>query len=84
MLNRSTVIGVTLDNFDVSYLEDVRAWLPKNGVFDLNIAEEGMTVTLNAANYCQEQHLKINLWVEVKKGRKDKAWAEAVLTKATE
>lgn len=72
----------TIEDIDTTDLEDIIDWLPKNGVFDLNIAEQGLIKALHAENYCQECIAKIDRFIATKDSEKSKAWADAALNKA--
>jgi len=76
------ITGFSIENIDITDLESVANWLPKNGVIDLNIAEQGLVHTLHAQNACQEKITKIDRWIGVKESDKDRAWAAAALDKA--
>ena len=45
----------SIDSMDISDIEEVEAKLPKSGIFDLNIAERGLVLTLEAQNICQDK-----------------------------
>lgn len=76
------ITGFSVENIDTSQLDDVSNWLPKNGVVDLNIAEQGLIHTLHAQNLCQDIIVKIDRWIGIKEAEKDKAWTKAALEKA--
>jgi hypothetical protein len=71
-----------VENIDTSEIDRVIAWLPVNGVFDLNIAEQGLIMTLSAQNFCQDKILQIDRWIGVLESEKNKAWSKAALDKA--
>lgn len=83
-LDRVNMDGYKIQNVDTSELDRIDAWLPKNGVFDLNIAEQGLIMTLHAQNFCQEEIVKIDRLIGYNEGRRNKAWSEAALVKAKE
>lgn len=74
--------GFSIENIDTSEMEDIIDWLPKNGVFDLNIAEEGLIRSLHAEGLCQDVIIKIEKYIGLKESEKATAWAEAALDKA--
>lgn len=71
-----------IESIDTSEIDRVVNWLPLNGVFDLNIAEEGVILTLGALNFCQDQILFIERWIGFLESEKNKAWAKAAIDKA--
>jgi len=73
----------SVDNIDLSEVDELSKWLPSNGVMDINIAEKGLVITLHAQNICQEKITKLDRWISVKEGEKNKAWTKAALDKAT-
>jgi len=81
--DRVNLDSFSIQDIDVSEIDDVSNWLPANGVMDLNIAEKGLVLTLHAQNVCQEQIAKVDRWISIKEGGRNKAWSEAALVKAT-
>jgi hypothetical protein len=81
-VEKTNLHGFSVENIDTSFLDEVSDWLPKNGAFDLNIAEEGLVLTLHAQNFCQEQIVKLDRWIGYKEAARSKAWAAAALDKA--
>lgn len=73
----------SIESIDTSEIDDLSNWLPKNGVMDINIAEKGLIHTLHGQNFCQEQIARIDRWISIKEGQKNKAWTKAALDKAT-
>lgn len=76
-----------LDNFniekiDTTELDDIIGWFPANGMFDLNIAEQGLVKCLHAENLCQNILIKIDKKISLLETEKSKAWAEAALNKS--
>lgn len=76
------ITDFSIKDIDTSDLEDIIAWLPKTGVFDLNIAEQGLIKSLHAENACQEYIAKLDRYIAVRDSDKARAWAEAALNKA--
>lgn len=76
--------GFTVEGIDITTLEKLDEYLPTNGVIDLNIARNGLIMTLHAEIYCQEVIIKLERYLSVLEGEKSKAWANAVLNKAAE
>lgn len=74
--------GFTIENLDTHEIDDILDWLPKNDVFDLNIAEQGVIKSLHAENICQEYIAKIDRYIGKKDSDKNKAWANAALDRA--
>lgn len=76
------ITGFTIDSIDISEIEDLVNWLPKNGALDLNIAEDALIKTLHAQDICQEIIIKIDRHISIKDGEKSKAFARAALDRA--
>jgi hypothetical protein len=74
----------TLEKIDISQIEDVEVFLPRNNAFDLNIAEKGLIHVLHAENFCQDSIIKIEKHISFLEKKKAKAWAEAALNKASQ
>lgn len=73
-----------IDNFEIKDLRiddisRVEERLPKNGVFDLNIAEGGLIVTLEGQNLCQDKIAKIDRYLGFLEAEKNKVWSKAAL-----
>lgn len=81
-INHINISNFSIENIDTTEIEDITMWLPQTGVFDLNIAEQGLVKSLHAENYCQEIIAKIDRHIGIMEGEKSKAWAEAALKKA--
>lgn len=81
--DRIKIDSFSIEGIDVTEIDEVSNWLPDNGVMDANIAEKGLVFTLHAQNICQEQIAKVDRWISIKEGEKNKAWSEAALVKAT-
>lgn len=80
--DKISIEGFSIETMDISEIEKFAGWLPTHGVIDLNIAEQGLVVTLNAQNLCQEKISQLDLWIAAKEAQKNKAWTEAALIKA--
>jgi len=80
--DRISLDGFSIGNIDTSEIDSVALWLPANGIVDVNIAEKGLVMTLHAQNICQELIVKVDRWISVKEGEKNKAWTNAALTLA--
>jgi len=76
------ISGFSVEEIDISELEDIIEWLPKNGTFDLNIAEQGLIKALHAEGVCQNVIVKIDKLIGLKEAEKARAWADAALNKA--
>lgn len=72
----------SVSDIDITELEDIIAWLPQTGVFDLNIAEQGLVKALHAENACQEYIAKLDRYIGSQEAEKSRAWANAALSKA--
>ena len=73
----------SIEDIDMSEIEKLSKWLPSNGVVDLNIAEQGLIITLTAQNLCQEKIVVLDRLIGLKESEGNKAWADAALTRAT-
>ncbi len=76
------VSNFSIENIDISGIEEVVENLPKNGVVDPNIAEKGLLFTLEGQNLCQEKVVQVDRWIGQLESIKNKAWSEAALVKA--
>lgn len=74
--------GFSVEGIDLSEIEELVNWMPTNNVMDLNLAELGLVKTLHGQNACQEKILLLDRWISIKENEKNKAYAEAALTKA--
>lgn len=74
--------GFSIKDIDTSGIEDIISWLPKSGVFDLNIAEQGLIKSLHAENNCQEHIAKLDRYIALRESDRAAAWADAALNKA--
>jgi hypothetical protein len=72
----------SIEDIDTSEIDKLSGWLPSNGVMDLNIAEQGLIVTLTAQNLCQERIAQVDRLIGLKESEKSKAWSNAALNKA--
>nr|BDD46198.1 hypothetical protein 32 [bacterium] len=78
------VSDFSIEKIDTSEIDRVIAWLPVNGVIDVNLAEQGLIHTLSAQNFCQDKILLIDRWIGYLESEKNKAWSKAALDKAKE
>ena len=76
------IANFSIENIDTSEIDKLSNWLPSNSTMDLNIAEQGLIVTLNAQNICQEKIAQVDRLIGLKESEKNKAWAQAALVKA--
>jgi hypothetical protein len=72
----------SIENIDISDIEDLVGKLPKNGVIDINISERGLIYTLEGQNICQEHIVKIDRFISILDSKAKKAWSEAALERA--
>jgi len=56
--------------------------VPKNGTVDANIAEQGLILTLEAQNFCQEKIALLDRYIGYCEAQKNKAWSDAALVKS--
>jgi hypothetical protein len=78
---------LSIDNFsiekiDISDIEEVMSKLPKNGIIDLNIAEQCMILTLEGQNLCQEKIVVLDRWIGHLESEKNRSWSNATLNKS--
>jgi len=74
--------GFSPEEIDLSPLDSINGLLPTNGILDLNIAEQGLVLTLEGQNFCQERISLIDRYVGLFESKKNKAWSNAALSKA--
>lgn len=74
----------SIDKIDTSEIDKVNEMLPKNGIIDINIAEYGLVLTLNAVNYCQDKIPSIDRHIGQLESEKNKAWSAAAIDKSAE
>ena len=72
----------SIDSMDISDIEEVEAKLPKSGIFDLNIAERGLVLTLEAQNIFKDKIAKIDRYLGFLDSKKNVAWTKAALIEA--
>jgi hypothetical protein len=72
----------SVNNINVSEIDKVVAWLPTSGAFDLNIAEEGLVLTLGALNFCQDKIFLLERWAGHLESEKNRSWSKAAIDKA--
>jgi len=82
ILDKISSENFSLEDIDVSAIEEIDSWLPTNEVMDVNIAEQGLVKTLSAQNACQEYISRVDRIISIMDGKRDVAWAEAALTGA--
>jgi hypothetical protein len=74
----------SIEEIDISSIEEIISLLPRNGVIDSNISEKGLLYTLEGQNLCQEKIVQIDRWIGSLSSKKNKAWSAAALHKAKE
>jgi hypothetical protein len=72
----------SIESIDLTEINKLANYLPKNGVIDINIAEKGLIYTVEGQNLCQEKIAQLERWIGVKESEKNKAWSRAALEKA--
>jgi hypothetical protein len=72
----------SIENIDISDIEELIGKLPRNGIIDINISERGLIYTLEGQNICQEHIVKIDRLISVLDSEAKKAWSKAALDKA--
>ncbi len=72
----------SIEDIDTSEIDKLSDWLPSSGAMDLNIAEQGLIVTLTAQNLCQEKIAQVDRLIGLRESEKSKAWSNAALVKA--
>lgn len=78
----ANIDNFSIENIDISDIEELINKLPKNGVIDLNISERGLIYTLEGQNICQEHIVKIDRLISVLDSKSKQAWSKAALEKA--
>lgn len=81
-LNKIDITDFSVEKMDISKIQAIEDKLPRSGVFDLNIAEVGLVLTLEAQNLCQDKIIKIDRYIGYLEGQKNKAWSKAALVDA--
>lgn len=84
LYEKVSISNFSIENIDISGIEEVIGLLPKNGVVDPNIAEKGLLYTLEGQNLCQEKIVQVDRWIGQLESLKNKAWSQAALLKAKE
>lgn len=82
--DKISISGFSIEDIDISAIEEVTANLPRNGVVDPNIAEKGLLYTLEGQNLCQEKIVQVDRWIGLLESDKNKAWSKAALVTAKE
>lgn len=72
----------SITNIDISPIKKIISMLPKNGIVDVNIAERGLLLTLEAQNLCQERIVEIDRLIGTLESEKNRAWSDAALNKS--
>ena len=79
MIDKLNVGNFTIEGLDLSEIDKISNFLPKNGVIDLNIAEIGLAMTLEGQNQCQEKLVLVERWIGFREMEKNKAWTSAAI-----
>lgn len=74
--------GFSVEEIDTSEIDQIAAWLPRNGIVDVNIAEQGIIMTLHGQNICQEKIIQIERWIGLLENERNKRFSKAMLQKA--
>ena len=79
-----SVKGFNAKKLNVDAIMEIESKLPSNrsAVIDSNIAAQGLMITLEGQNICQEKIALMDRYLGLLEGKKNKAWAEAALVKA--
>jgi hypothetical protein len=80
--DRINIDNFSIEGIDVSEIDRISNFLPKNGVIDINIAEQALAITLEGQNLCQEKIVQIDRWIGIKETEKNRAWSNAAITKS--
>ena len=80
--NILSISSFSISSIDISDIEEMADKLPKNGVVDLNIAEQCMVFTLEGQNLCQEKIVLLDRWIGYLESEENKAWSDAALNKS--
>ena len=79
-----SIKSFSIEDIDISPIENIIDTLPTNGVMDVNIAEQSLIFTLEGQNFCQEKVVQLDRWIGQLDALKNKAWSSAALHKAKE
>jgi hypothetical protein len=82
LFEKVSINGFSIEDIDITPVEELSNLLPKNGVIDINIAEKGLVYTLEGQNFCQEKVAQLDRWIGFLESEKNKAWSDAALNKA--
>ena len=77
-----SITNFNISSIDTSEVDKVEKWLPIHRAIDLNVAEQGLVLTLHAQNICQEQIAKIDRYLGLLESKRAKAWSVAALVKS--
>ena len=80
--NRISIDQFSIEDIDVSSIDDITSSLPTSGIMDVNIAERCLVLTLEGQNFCQERVVQLDRWIGKLDAEKNKAWSKAALERA--
>jgi hypothetical protein len=82
--NVADISNVDVQEIDISDIKKIQNLLPRgeHSYVDINIAEQGMRLTLEGIYACQEKIVKVDRWIGLKESEKNKSWSEACLARA--
>jgi len=77
-----SIDNFSIENIDITEINRLATFLPKNGIIDVNIAERCLVYTVEGQNLCQEKIVQLERWIGIKESDKNKAWSTAALERA--
>lgn len=77
-----SIDNFSIESIDISDIDDLVSKLPRNGIMDLNIAENCLILTLEGQNLCQEKIVVIDRWIGNLESQRNKLWSNAALVKS--
>ena len=77
-----SINNLSIEEIDISGIENIIQLLPTDGNVDSNIAERGLVYTLEGQNLCQEKIAQLDVWIGYIETKRNKAWSSAALEKS--
>jgi hypothetical protein len=74
--------GFNPEDISIDFLNKISALLPTSGSVDIGIAEQGLIITLEGQNFCQEKIALLDRYIGMLESQKDKCWSNAALVKS--
>lgn len=70
------------EEIDIKFIMSLTNLLPTSGSVDIGIAEQGLVLTLEGQNFCQEKIALLDRYIGMLESQKDRAWSNAALVKS--